>query len=377
MRYLDTGFGHPDQTLGMWLEQGLAGTPTGIWIQSGYFGYESLAIHNATLEAMAIQGHPVHVVLGANQGSLAADDLRRLMAAVGAGPQHSITVVAYANALFHPKAYVLRDGGDVYRAYVGSANMTGSGVGLNVEAGVALSTAEGDDPLQIDAILQSIESWPSREQDGVFRIEKAEDIDELVAAGFVSLVNERTKRRTTKRTGAGSTNPDRAAGRRLNLYPTAPLAPFTGVSPATTAPVPTESALHWSKVMQSSDAQQVGANSNVTGKLRLAKAGHDIDHKTWFREVFFDGIDWTTEMRGENPYEVASVPFQVTIDGVDLGVKTLKVDHAPHRVAEQNNVPTVLSWGHDIGRILVGTSHIEDTVTLERTTEGVFKLTID
>lgn len=377
MRYLDTGLGHPDHTLGIWLKQGLAGTPTGLWIQSGYFGYESLAVHDAVIGAIAAQGDPVHVVLGANQGSLSADDLRRLFAAVGAGPHRSITVIAYANALFHPKAYVVRRGTDEYFAYVGSANMTGPGVGLNVEAGIALSTVEGDDPQQIGAIVQSIESWPSREQDGVFRIEKPDDIDELAAAGFVSLVSERTTRRTTSRTGSGSTNPGRGAGQRLNLYPTAPLASFTGVPSTPPAPVPRGSALHWSKVMRSSDAQQVRANSNVTGKLRLAKAGHNIDHKTWFREVFFDGIEWATEMRGGKAYEVAAVPFQVTIDGVDLGDLTLKVDHAPHRVAEQNNVPTVLAWGHDIGRILVGTSHIGATVALDRTAEGIFKLTID
>jgi len=377
MRYLDTGFGHPDQTLGKWLEAGIVDNPTGLWVQSGYFGYESLAIHDSALRNLAAAGNPVHIVLGANQLSLTADDLKRLVDAVGGGTSASITVISYSNALFHPKTYVLRDKRGEYRAYVGSANMTGAGVGLNVEAGIGLSTAEGDDAAQITAIRDSIESWPHRDQDGVFRIATLEDVDELVSAGIASLAATRPTRTSAKRTSAAATTPNRTAGRRINLYPTAPMAPFAGTTPTTPSPVPKGVSLSWSKVMQSSDAQQVSGNTNPTGKLRLSKAGHDIDHKTWFRETFFDGVEWTTEMRGENAYEVASVPFAVMVDGVDLGIKSLMIDHAPHRVADQNNVPSVLAWGHDISRILVGKSHIGSTVTLERTTDGEFKLTID
>ncbi|MDP2233480.1 MAG: phospholipase D family protein [Actinomycetota bacterium] len=375
MQYLDTGFGHPDQTLGVWLEDSLVAGAQGLWIQSGYFGFESLAIHTTAIRAIAEQGHPAHIVLGANQGSLAADDLRRILDALDGTPDGSITVVSYSNALFHPKTYVVRGPGDSYRAYVGSANMTGPGVGLNVEAGIALSTDDGDDLGQVGLIIASIESWPGRDQDGVFRVQTTEDIAELVAAGIVSLASPRFTRKKTTKTGDAASTPQRGAGRRLNLYPTAPLAPFTPPEEATPADT-SDVALAWSKVLQSSDAQQVGANTNPTGKLRLAKAGHDIDHKTWFREVFFDGAQWTTEMRGNRPYEVATVPFEVTIDGASMGVKNLVVDHAPHRVADQNNVPTVLAWGHDIGRVLVGTSHVGDSVTLEKTVEGTFKLTI-
>lgn len=377
MRYLDTGFGHPDQTLGKWLEAALAGKPSGLWLQSGYFGYESLAIHDSALRKIAAAGDPTHVVLGANEMSLTADDLKRLIDAVGGGVGASVTVISYSNALFHPKTYVIRDELGEYRAYVGSANMTGAGVGLNVEAGIGLSTAEGDDAGQIAAIRDSIESWHDRDQDGVFRIATPEDVDELVSARIVSLTASRPPRTSAKRTSATATTPNRTAGRRINLYPTAPMAPFAGATPAPPSPVPKGVSLSWSKVLQSSDAQQVSGNTNPTGKLRLSKAGHSIDHKTWFRETFFDGADWTTEMRGDKAYEVASVPFAVTVHGVDLGIKSLMIDHAPHRVADQNNVPTVLAWGHDISRILVGKSHIGDTVTLERTTDGESRLTID
>src|SRR5690606_7047326 len=106
-------------------------------------------------------------------------------------------------------------------------------------------------------------------------------------------------------------------------------------------PVAPAGVLSWTKRLSPSDAQQVGSGTNPTGKLRLAKADNPIDHKTWFRETFFEDENWTTQMRNGRPYEVASVDFDISIGGSSIGTRTLIVDHAPHRVASQNNVPTV------------------------------------
>lgn len=376
MRFLDTGSADPDHTLGKWLESGLSGSPRGLWMQSGYFGYESLAIHDSTLRQAANAGFPLHFVLGANQGSLVAEDVKRLVATTAHGADSSVTVISFANALFHPKTYIVKDAAGDYHAYVGSANMTGPGIGLNVESGVALSTAEGDSDTEIGAIRNSIKAWAGREQDGVFRVNSMSDVDELVEAGILSLTAIPRHRFAVRGTGPNSTTPNRSIGRRRNLYPIAPLAPFAADASTLPMPTPTGSAFRWSKEMAPSDAQQVGKGTNPTGKLRLAKAGHAIDHKVWFREEFFDGIEWTSQMRDDLPYEVALVPFNVTIYGSSLGLMTLTIDHAPHRVAGQNNVPTVLAWGPELGRILVTTSYTGSTVTLERTTDGSFNLEI-
>ena len=128
--------------------------------------------------------------------------------------------------------------------------------------------------------------------------------------------------------------------------------------------------------MKSSDAQWVREGTNPTGKLRLAQAGHPIDHRRFFRYQLFDNQTWSTVSRGQNNYDVANVQMDVTIRGTSHGNQTLTVDHAPHREAEQNNVPTVLAWGTTINKVLTSTSHIDDWVIIERDTAGKFKLTI-
>jgi hypothetical protein len=52
------------------------------------------------------------------------------------------------------------------------------------------------------------------------------------------------------------------------------------------------------------------------------------------------------------------------------------VDHAWHREADQNNVPTVLAWGTEINGILTSTSHIGDWVVIERDANGNYSLKI-
>ena len=126
--------------------------------------------------------------------------------------------------------------------------------------------------------------------------------------------------------------------------------------------------------MERYSAQQV--DGNQTGKLRLSQAGYQIDHKTWFREVFFDGLEWRSEIRNGQAYEVVSVPFRVSVNGRDLGVISLTIDHAPHRVAGQGNVPTVLAWGTRLMRELTTTSHVGEVISLVRAEDGSFSLTI-
>lgn len=163
--------------------------------------------------------------------------------------------------------------------------------------------------------------------------------------------------------------------------PPQPPAPPTAAAPPPQSPpapaAPTVMAT-WSKPMSRADAQQPSSpRTNPTGLLRLAKAGHDIDHRTWFRQVMFGPAPWSPQIDGEgNPIEVASVPFVVTTNGAPTGTFNLVVDHAPHREEEQNNVTTILHWGRDMGAILRGTSYYQKTVTISRLSDGTYRLDI-
>ena len=112
-----------------------------------------------------------------------------------------------------------------------------------------------------------------------------------------------------------------------------------------------------------------------TGKLRLSQSRHAIDHRRYFRYQLFGAAHWDTTVRRGKTYDVANIEFDVKILGKHLGAMTLTVDHAPHREANQGNVPTVLAWGQ-LNRVMLRTSHVGDWVVIDRDSGGQFKLTI-
>ena len=61
--------------------------------------------------------------------------------------------------------------------------------------------------------------------------------------------------------------------------------------------------------------------------------------------------------------------------GVDRGVHTLEISHAPHREEGQNNIPTVLHWG-TVEPLLAATNHTGRNVIIERLGDGTFRLEI-
>lgn len=113
-------------------------------------------------------------------------------------------------------------------------------------------------------------------------------------------------------------------------------------SPGAVEVAPASAVVAWSKELGHADAQQpISPHTNPIGNLRLTRSGHDIEHRTWFRQVLFGPPAWADAQDSQgNDIEEAVVPVLVTIGGVDLGTIDLRVSHAPHREAGQGNVPT-------------------------------------
>jgi len=133
----------------------------------------------------------------------------------------------------------------------------------------------------------------------------------------------------------------------------------------------------WNKVLPRGDAQQQrSSGTNITGNVRLTKAGHDIEWTTWFRQTLFGPAAWRTDhdVNG-NPIERADIPFQVTIDGVSFGTVGLEVTHAPHRESGQANHTTVLRWGQLL-ETMRATDYTDHTLTLERMSDGSYRLDV-
>lgn len=133
----------------------------------------------------------------------------------------------------------------------------------------------------------------------------------------------------------------------------------------------------WTKRLTASDAQHPPSpRSNPLGNMRLTKAGHDIPWLTWFRYELFGAQTWVVERdREENQIEVATVPFEVTVDGRSHGTLPLNVDHAPHRESGQSNHATVLHWGI-LAPVLYETNYTKRTLTIQRMSDGSYRLDI-
>jgi len=380
VRYLDSGTTGVESTLGHWLEGQLVQDLCAIRIQTGYFSFSSVAQFANTLSTLAERG-TVRMVLGANQGQLTSSEVRTLWGAVrfGHSDDSSLIVVSFRNALFHPKVYhVVRADGSS-SAIVGSANLTPGGLGRNVESLIALDSLE-DQQEVLDSIALAIDSWCSP-QEGVFRIESLDDIARLEDEGILPPVSPPSPPTAAepRRAPGSAGGPRYLQGTRRALWRPARTAPTP--TPATPVPAGTTTAsaaivAHWSKRLSASDAQRVRQGTNQTGKLRLAQAGNPIDHRTFFRRGLFGSCTWSTETRNGNPVELTDIPFRVSIDGRDFGTQVLRVDHAEHRIAGQNNVPSILAWGRVLSQELARTDYTGATVTIERDSAGVFFLRI-
>lgn len=165
----------------------------------------------------------------------------------------------------------------------------------------------------------------------------------------------------------------RAAGTATAIPPGA-RAPMPAGSPASGAATVVAS---WSKQLDGTGAQQPpNANTNPTGNLRLSKAGHDIDWRTWFRQNLFGPAPWAPDADSRNnPIEVVTVAMDVTVLGAPHGVENFKLTHAKHREADQDNVPTVLHWG-PLSTELRANDYTGHTVTLARLSDGTYRLDI-
>jgi len=288
---------------------------------------------------------------------------------------------------FHPKVY-LASGATTANILIGSSNLTAGGLFSNNEVGLK---CELDLKQEFDrALFGEIREWFDMlySDSEVCLPLTAELLDALLNDPSYEVGDENRPRRR-----GYQAEEDRdsivTSPRIQNLFGVSTL-PKTGFAPplqvstasqgkqrATRTKVRAERVLYrWWKPMAPADAQQPrGGKTNVTGVLRLAKAGHDIDSQTYFRHRMFGAANWETVQTRGGPLETTSVQFEVVIDGTNLGQIELKVDHAQHRVANQHNIATLIHWGH-LEPTFRRTDYTGAWVVLEALSSGRYRLTI-
>lgn len=391
LRYLDSGFSDDGQFAGNWLDAQFA---TGITAFRGQFGfYDGGAIRGflPAIQAAVEDGGSFHLVLGSNPIEPPSDaDIRMLLPVLaGRDPsQASLRIVRMMGRLFHPKVMHLQLADGRATALVGSSNFTRKGLGENAEAGIAIESGELTNGVLAE-IAASIDRWRDFTDPGSRSVMSEADITTLLTEGFIA--SDRDRRRARGRVRA-MTPASGAAGVRGRVGWRPPPATTGGDDPGVEIETAGDETLadheespavefgavteRWCKLLRSSDAQQVGPNTNPTGKLRLAQARFNISHGTYFREIFFGDQAWTAVDRRGVEYEEVHVDFIVRIHDQEETHERLRVDHAPHREADQANVPTVLGWGPRLGAWLRANSEVGNWVLIERDAQGLFRLTI-
>lgn len=189
MKYFDSGTRDPAQALASWLDGALSGDVAELRLQTGFFSLDGIGLLIPALEQCKQNDHPTKVLIGSNDASTLRDDVIGLVDAIGIprdGAQ--LGIVSFGGAFFHPKTYHVKRPDGSQAAFVGSANLTASGLALHVEAGIALDTRDGDAPHHLSQIAAAIDSWFAEQRAGMTLVTSLQTVDELVERGVLALV---------------------------------------------------------------------------------------------------------------------------------------------------------------------------------------------
>jgi HKD family nuclease len=292
--------------------------------------------------------------------------------------------------IFHPKLYLAK-GRRIVRAYVGSGNLTAGGLYGNYELGFNFTFEEGDpDYRNVREGLARYVARLYRDPDTCRQLTRT-NVEAVIRDPAYRVGDEDRRRPLPEIDASPDVGPPERGRNVLGFRPSRSRmrrAPATsGRTPASRV-VPTEARRRtrsrtvargtverWFKRMSASDAQRARPGSNPTGNLRLAQAGHDIDHTTYFRHVFFGGEAWTKEPAPNGVLDVVKIQFDVQAEARSLGRHRLRVDHADFRVAGQRNIATFLHWG-TLTAELRRRNYTNRYVVLERMRNGRYRLVL-
>jgi HKD family nuclease len=341
--------------------------------EAGIFG---LAGHVQTAKQNYQAPRKITLVVGIDQQGTSKEALEELK---------NLNVDSYIfyqseSPIFHPKIYLF-EGNQETKLIVGSSNLTGTGLFVNIE-GSLLVEFYNNDPEGI-ILLNELKIYYQTLFDltdpNLFPISDTV-IADFVAKGIVP--DETTRRRNFNKITGSSTQqptrqqsslnvPSRSAASIPSSFPRKPTSTSTSTTQSVIAAAPPfnntqtqqttpnqNRILVWQKLsLSQSDAQRVPAGTAITGNLKLSQARFrvsnvNIDQTTYFRNNIFSNLTWVNTKPNNNSYEEAFCSFNITILGNSIGTHTLKLSHDPVRVAGQGNTPTWLHWGNTLIQIL-------------------------
>lgn len=277
--------------------------------------------------------------------------------------------------IFHPKIYLF-EGNEETKLIIGSSNLTGTGLFVNVEGSLLIEFENNDQ--EGASIVSDLKTYYQSLFDltdpNLFKIEDS-IITDFVTKGIVPDEATRRKNYSTKvavsiqpSTSGNNSIPRRAVATipsNFSRNPTSTSRPSPNISTSHIPNVPNiqmvgqlPKNLIWHKQsLSQSDAQRVPTGSNPTGNLKLSQASFRInnsliDQTVYFRNNIFTNLNWVATKPNNSSYEEVFCQFDITILNNHIGLHTLKLSHDPTRVAGQGNTPTWLHWGNTLIQIL-------------------------
>lgn len=236
MRYLDSASRDPADTLYTWLDDVLPDA-TYFGCQTGYFAYDGIFPLESHLVDLLTRSGQLRLVVGANEGSLRSVDLEDVLDLFDKAPGNaakSLILAAADDVLMHSKTYYVERSDSSRHAFIGSANLTHSGLSRNIETGIAIdSTTSPGAPF--DEIRAAIEYWHATPPKNARHVTRA-SLGQLVADGVVDQVRPRRPSRSPRdRRARAVVFPALGAILRLPRKKRA-VAPQTPVTPPATPP---------------------------------------------------------------------------------------------------------------------------------------------
>lgn len=399
MRYIDTGSRDPAQALGTWLATAVGSDVVAVGWQSGFFSFGAFQDIGNELRAAAARGATIRGVVGSYEGGTLASDVLDLVACLGIPSSGArIGVVHYRNAFFHPKTvHITRKDGS-QAAYVGSANLTTSGVvSSHVEAGFLLDTRDGDDASLIGEVRAAIDEWFSASRQGFHEVRSPEDVERLRADGVLDV---RRPKLASVVVGDGSSPPTQTGpllapllpihggrGAREKEGPETAVAAEASIAAGTSiaAPVDDWVPLWRSKPLTTRDLAlggQDGGTTNSTGSM-LLKAGawmadSTADFQSYFFVDVFAALAWEV---GRRPHDrIAFAVFEIDVEGHSSAEHVLRIRYDTRTnttTFAQRNGMTHLSWG-DASPLVRRSKNLGRVLTLYRSKQDArrFRVTI-
>lgn len=388
MRYIDTGARSSEHALGTWLAAVLDTSVVALRWQTGFFGDDALGSFAPTMARLHKLGLIVRILIGSNDGITRRSDIESLIAV--AGPprvNQRLGIVSFDKGYFHPKTVHIKRSDGSAAAYVGSANLTSSGIAsLHVEAGLLVDTRNHDDAAVLSEIAAAIDWWFTNAREGLSIVETSSDLDALVRDGILDVPlpppPPRPRPQTTfAPTRRGAILKSLLKLPRLSLAAAAPKPPprsqlsatataLQPVTPRVTTPA------RWWKKLTPSDAQRK-PSGNQRGSITLTQAGHSIDAQTYFRDEFFGNSKWNPEVTSTGEQREAAVaPFRVNFLGTDLGVGKIMLTHAANRESSQANYTSLLHLGSFLAPHFAKSNATDKWLELSRLADGSYSLSI-